>query len=252
MNWTDVLIVAGSLAVVAGGLHLVQRTVPHGLRARHNDVAGFVYAAVGVMYAVLLGFAVVTVWGGVDQARQTTFKEADALAGVYWISRDMPAPAGPALERDTLAYAHTVLGTEWPLMAEHRSSPAATAEVYAIRDQVMAFDPSGEKQQVLFEHALTHAEDLASERRERLNEVDDEVPALLWIALIAGGVLTVGFTFLFGLPNTTAHVLMVLALTALIAVSLVVIKEMNYPFTGVTRVEPTAFQVFLDRLPPPR
>jgi len=27
---------------------------------------------------------------------------------------------------------------------------------------------------------------------------------------------------------------------------------MNYPFDGVTKIEPTAFKVFLDRLPTPR
>jgi hypothetical protein len=82
--------------------------------------------------------------------------------------------------------------------------------------------------------------------------VQDSVPPILWIALIAGAVLTVGFTFLFGMSNTVAHGLMVMSLAALVVVSLILIKEMNYPFTGVTRVEPTAFQVFLSRLPPPR
>jgi hypothetical protein len=252
MSWVDLAIVLGSLVAVGAGTHLVQHTVPHGLRAQHNEVAGFVYAAVGVMYAVMVGFAVVTVWGAVDQARQTTFKEADALAGVYWVSRELPAPAGPRIERDTLRYAHVVLEQEWPLMAEHRSSAAATAEVYAIRSDVLGFNPVGERQQVLYERAVAHAEDLASERRGRLNETQDEVPPLLWIALIAGGVLTIGFTFLFGLPNTTAHMLMVLSLTALVAISLVVIKEMDYPFTGVAKIDPTAFDVFLQRLPPPR
>ncbi|WP_037570000.1 bestrophin-like domain [Phaeacidiphilus oryzae] len=252
MSWVDLAIVLGSLLAVGVGTHLVQHVVPHGLRAQHNEVAGFVYAAVGVMYAMLVGFAVLTVWGGVDQARQTTFKEADALAGVYWVARELPAPAGPAIERGALQYAHTVLEQEWPLMAGHRSSPAATDQVYAIRQAVLNFDPVGERQRVLYEHAVTHVEDLASERRSRLNEVQDEVPPLLWIVLIAGGVLTVGFTFLFGLPNTTAHMLMVLTLTALVAISLVVIKEMDYPFTGVTKVDPTAFDVFLQRLPPPR
>jgi hypothetical protein len=45
---------------------------------------------------------------------------------------------------------------------------------------------------------------------------------------------------------------MVLSLTALVVGSLILVKEMNYPFLGVTKVEPTAFQVFLDRLPAPR
>jgi hypothetical protein len=74
----------------------------------------------------------------------------------------------------------------------------------------------------------------------------------MWLALIAGGLLTVAFTYLFGLSNTLAHGLMVLTLTALVVVSLLLIKEVDLPFTGVTRVEPTAFAVFLSRLPPPR
>ena len=38
-----------------GGLLLVQRLVPIELRKQHNDVAGFIYAVVGIAYAVLLG-----------------------------------------------------------------------------------------------------------------------------------------------------------------------------------------------------
>lgn len=252
MSWSDVFILLGTLVVCAIALWLLQHFVPHRTRETHNDVAGFIFAAVGVLYAVLLAFVVVAVWQNVDSARQTTFKEADALAGVYWISRELPLPVGSHLEHDTLAYATTVQDTEWPLMAEHKSSPKATQLVYAMRSDVFGFTPADARQQVLYEHAVTHVEDLASERRARLTEIDDSVPTLMWIALIAGGLLTVAFTYLFGLSNTLAHGLMVLTLTALVVVSLLLIKEMDFPFTGVTRVEPTAFEVFLSRLPPPR
>jgi hypothetical protein len=240
------------MALLAVSLKLLQRWIPHHIREEHNDVAGFIFAAVGVLYAVLLAFVVVTVWTNNDSARKTTFQEADALAGIYWISRELPAPLGPQLERQTLDYARTVQDEEWPMMAKHKSDPAATALVYQIRSSVFAIKPDSAAQQVLYDHAVTHLEDLASQRRERLNQVDDEVPVLLWVALIVGGVLTVGFTFLFGLSNTLAHSLMVLSLGALVVVSLLVIKEMNFPFTGVTAVKPTAFDVFLQRLPPPR
>jgi hypothetical protein len=252
LSWSDIGIFIGSLAAAALVLWLLQRFVPHPRREGHNDVAGFIFAGVGVIYAVLLAFVVISVWEGVDAARQTTFKEADALAGVYWISRDLPLPLGAQLERQTLAYAHTVESTEWPLMVNHESSPQATQEVYAIRNSVLTYEPVSVQQQVLYDHALGHVEDLATQRRARLTEVEDSVPPIMWGALILGGVLTVGFTFLFGLSNTLAHALMVLSLTALVVGSLLLIKEMNYPFDGVTRVEPTAFQVFLNRLPPPR
>ncbi|WP_243639613.1 DUF4239 domain-containing protein [Streptacidiphilus pinicola] len=252
MSWSDVFILLGTLVVCAMALWLLQHFVPHRMRETHNDVAGFIFAAVGVMYAVLLAFVVVAVWQNLDSARQTTFKEADAVAGVYWISRELPLPVGSQLEHDALAYARTVESSEWPLMAKHESSPQATQLVYAMRSDVFGFSPTDPRQQVLYEHAVTHVEDLATERRARLTEIDDSVPTIMWVALITGGLLTVAFTYLFGLSNTLAHGLMVLTLTALVVVSLLLIKEMDFPFTGVTRVEPTAFEVFLSRLPPPR
>lgn len=252
MSWLDIVILAGVLILTALGLKLLQRVVPHPRREEHNDVAGFIFASVGVTYAVLLAFVVIAVWGNNDTARHSTFSEADDLAGVYWISRQMPAPLGPKLERETLDYAHTVIDQEWPLMAKHESSAQATNLVYQMRSDVFAYTPSGEREQVLYEHAVSHVEALASNRRARLNLVDEEVPALLWIALVLGGLVTIGFTFLFGLSNNVAHTVMVLGLTALVVVSLIVIKEMDYPFGGVTRVSPTAFNVFLERLPPPR
>ena len=252
MSWLDIGIVVIVLLCLAAALKLLQRFVPHPVREAHNDVAGFIFAAVGVLYAVLLAFVVIAVWEANDSARKTTFREADSLAGIYWISRELPAPLGPQLEKQTLHYARLVMDTEWPLMAEHHSSPEATQLVYGMRAGVFSIKPESEQQNVLYEHAVSHLENLASERRQRLNQVDDEVPPLLWTALIAGAVLTIGFTFLFGLSNTLSHTLMVLALSGLVVISLIVIKEMNFPFTGVTAVKPTAFEVFLNRLPPPR
>ena len=51
-----------SVSLAAGGLILVQRLVPIAVRRQHNDVAGFIYAVLGVVYAVLLGLMVVAVW----------------------------------------------------------------------------------------------------------------------------------------------------------------------------------------------
>ena len=44
------------------GFELVHRLVPADSRQRHNDVAGFIYAALGVIYAVLLALVVIAVW----------------------------------------------------------------------------------------------------------------------------------------------------------------------------------------------
>ena len=56
-----VLIVGGACLAAVIGLSLVQRLVPVSVRKEHNDVAGFIYAVLGVIYAVLLALVVIAV-----------------------------------------------------------------------------------------------------------------------------------------------------------------------------------------------
>jgi hypothetical protein len=46
------LAVCAAMVVSVVGLALVQRLVSSELRKQHNDVAGFIYAVVGVVYAM--------------------------------------------------------------------------------------------------------------------------------------------------------------------------------------------------------
>ena len=54
-----------------------------GAAAPHHDVAGFLVAVIGVLYAVVLGFVVVTVWTAFDDAQQTADMEAGKVADAY-------------------------------------------------------------------------------------------------------------------------------------------------------------------------
>src|SRR3712207_5832880 len=53
-----VLVVCGACLAAIVGLMLVQRLVPATIRQENNDVAGFIYAVLGVIYAVLLALVV--------------------------------------------------------------------------------------------------------------------------------------------------------------------------------------------------
>ena len=68
--------------VAVVGLVLVQRLVPPDRREEHNDVAGFIYAVLGVAYAVLLAFMLISVWEDYESAQTNVESEAHELAGV--------------------------------------------------------------------------------------------------------------------------------------------------------------------------
>jgi vacuolar-type H+-ATPase subunit I/STV1 len=62
-----------------------------------------------------------------------------------------------------------------------------------------------------------------------------------------GGVITVSFTYLFGLRNNWAHTAMVAALTAVLTMVLFTIGVLEYPFSGTAGLEPFAFELVLER-----
>ena len=111
-----VLVVIGACLAAVAGLELVQRLVPSEKRQEHNDVAGFLYAVIGVVYAVLLALLVIAVWEHYQKANETVESEANAVAEIAWLARRMPEPEHLQLQEDARAYAQEVVDTEWPLM----------------------------------------------------------------------------------------------------------------------------------------
>src|SRR5215212_7764652 len=92
------LLLCAAMALAVGGLILVQRLVPIGVRRQHNDVAGFIYAVLGVTYAVLLGLMVVAVWEEWNAAARTADDEASSLAEIFWIADRMPDSEGNEIQ----------------------------------------------------------------------------------------------------------------------------------------------------------
>jgi fumarate reductase subunit D len=231
--------------VAVAGLVLVQRLVPPERREGQNDVAGFIYAVLGVAYAVLLAFVVIAVWQDYETAKTNVESEAHELAGVYFLASQLPEPERTRIRDLVRTYARVVVEEEWPMMQRGQTSERADSLVRQLRLQILEFDPHTKGEQVLYERGLTQLHDAADARRERLLEVREGIPNLLWVVIVGGGVVTVCFTYLFGLKSNVAHALMVAALTLLICGILFTIGEFDYPFSGAVEIRPEAFKEVL-------
>ncbi len=245
-------IVVGVSIGVAVLLYLVQAIVPHRIRSEHNDVAGFVYAVLGVLYAVMLAFVVVNEWESLQTTKANTFTEANELGALFWNARALPPAEGRALEKTTRDYATAVIDTEWTLLANGESSSDATNLVYEMRDEINALPTDSVRQQTIYQQSMDHVNNLAAARRQRINESAESVPAVLWVVLILGSVLTVGYSFLFGLANFWSHLMIAAPLGVMVVLALIVIDQLNHPFGGMVSVSPDAFHIFLNRLPAQR
>ena len=86
-----VLIVPTTLLAMAGPV-IVRRYVELSQLRTNNEVGGFKFATVGVLYAVLLAFAVVVVWENFNQAESEVAKEAGATTTVFRLTRGIEGP----------------------------------------------------------------------------------------------------------------------------------------------------------------
>jgi fumarate reductase subunit D len=237
-----ILTVFVPVLVAVAGLVVVQRLVPSDRREGQNDVAGFIYAVLGVAYAVLLAFVVFAVWQDYKTAQTNVESEANELAGVYFLASQLPEPQRTHVQDLVRTYARVVVEQEWPMMEQGQTSPHADSLVRQLRLELLEFDPHTKGEQVLYELGQTQLHDAIDARRTRLLEVREGIPTLLWVVLVVGGVITVSFTYLFGLKSNVAHALMVAALTLLICGILFTIGEFNDPFSGPVGIQPEAFR----------
>lgn len=250
-----VLVVCGVCLVAVGGLMLVQRLVPVEVRQGHNEVAGFIYAVIGVIYAVILALVVIAVWEDFGRARDTVEGEANAAAEIFWYAHSLPEPEGHHVQELVRSYAEEVVEVEWPLMEQgqappmesSRETPSGWALIDDIRATMQGLEPQTEADQELYAEGLDQVEQLADARRMRLVAAQEGLPTVLWVVLVSGGMAVVAFTYFYGLENIWAHTLMVVWLAGGIALVLFAIYSLEHPFSGGARVSPGAFELILER-----
>jgi hypothetical protein len=79
------------------GLILVRRWIGLDRLKTNNEVAGFKFATVGVLYAVLLAFAVLVVWEKFNRAEENVAQEAGGAATIYRLAAGLGDQEGAGL-----------------------------------------------------------------------------------------------------------------------------------------------------------
>src|SRR6476646_1157452 len=158
------LLITGGITVVSvvGGL-LVRRWVNVEVLERHNDVAGFIYAVIGVLYAVVLGFTAVIVWERFAEAQNNVEKAANELGDLFRDAQAFPDDVREELETNLRSYVRLVVEKEWPAMAEGKSSADAWDAYNRLWQTYYRFRPQDEDERVWYSQSLT-----------RLNQLGDQ------------------------------------------------------------------------------
>ena len=216
--------------------------------ASNNEVAGFKFAVVGVLYAVLLAFAVVVVWQSFSDSEGEVTTEAGAAATLYRLADgfDARAPGSCASASPTTSTPPSATtGRPWPAVSAARPRPGRSTRSTPRR---CACPPPMPAPARCSTEILYQLDQLTQARRARIDASTGFVPWLIWMVLFLGAILTVGFTHFFGTRNLSAQTLMTGILTVLIGTTLLVVVAIDHPFAGSARVPPDALLAIRDDL----
>lgn len=119
------LILSLSVLLAVGGLVLVQRLVPLSLRESHNTAIGIIYAALYVMFGVMVGFSAYLVLNKYVASQNAAENEVGNVEELYWIAGQFSEPKRDQTQQLATSYARAVVDEEWPLMSQGRASPRA-------------------------------------------------------------------------------------------------------------------------------
>jgi Na+/melibiose symporter-like transporter len=234
--WLSGILVVGLPTVLAMvGPILVRRYVTLEKLAENNEVAGFKFAVVGVLYAVLLAFAIIVVWERFSNAENNVATEAGAAANIYRLSHGINGQPGMA-----------VISDGWPAMERGRASTSVREALDGVYKALLNFESPERRDTALVSEILRQLDTITQMRRARLSASVGLVPGVIWPTLFGGALITIAYTFFFGSRNLGAQTLMTGMLSIIIFSGLLTAILIDQPFAGVVKVTPHALTQVLE------
>jgi hypothetical protein len=239
-----IMIIVAAVLLALLGLALVRRTVPRDRLARHTDVAGYVYAVIGVIYAVILAQVVIAAWQEYQDARAVAGDEANAVLNLARLAQVWSDEDRERVEDALSAYARHVVDIEWPTMAHNQFDESShTALLHDVWEAVNEAGVRAEGLDPVYAASLQQLDELDAARRSRVLLGRDRLPEAMTLTLIIGAVVTVGFTYLFAVEDGWIQGLMTASLATLVALLLLLEYQLDTPYEGVSAIGPTAMEL---------
>lgn len=242
----SIFIVVLSIVIAIYGTILVRKKYGHEHLSKHNDVAGFIYAVIGVIYAVLIAFVVIVVWENHQEAHQIVENEAISIAAIQSLSSGFEKDFATKVENNVQSYLKVAITDDWELMKSEKKFSQLKikpSDKYFddLRTLILNHTPANAKEDILLDKMIDKLEDTAQNRKLRFFTVKLNVPSFMWFIIIVGGILVILFGMLFSSANLWAQLVMISILSSTICLVLLLIFAMNHPYSGLILVDADSF-----------
>lgn len=242
-EWLVGLVLLGGLpALMALVQTLLYRRLPHWRRGAHNDAGAIIVPTAALVYSVAVAFVVITLWDRYEEINTAHEEEATNLVALVHGSEVFDASISAQVRAQVLKYNEDVVAG-W----DGRIGGADTPQAHSDLDQLMAtvrdLEPRTQAQTAYVDDAVQRLTRAVELRQRSLRLVGDEqLPGILWFAVMGGSVIVLGLCLTCGIDDGALRHILLIGVTMSIAINILLVIELNYPYHGDFAVGPESFE----------
>ena len=188
----------------------------------------------GILFALLVGFIAVEVWGNFDKAKAAVTTEASALRAVVLLAGGFPDEQRMSIYALVDRHIDESVNKEWPEMAQQQMTLAAlpTALIEALHD-TLALKPTDDSQRAAQSEMVKELHTALDARRQRIVISESALGTVKWVGILLQGLCTLVAIAVVHSENRLARALTLTLFATGIALSVLLIAAYSRPFTSV-------------------
>jgi hypothetical protein len=217
-----------------------------GLTAAHNEVIGNFLAVSGLFYGITLGLISVATFENFQQAETAVSQEATALSGLYRDVNLLDGAEKNELKTILKDYADYMIGDGWKDQQAGIVPTGTSKIVNRFEHALINYKFETEKDKIMFSEIIHQNNKLSDMRRERVNIVQEGLPAAIWLVLFVGAFVVICLTWLLVIANKKLDIVVNVLCGGLLGSLIFLIAAMDNPFRGEFSVSPQPYQLVID------
>lgn len=231
-----------TVAVMALAVWLVRRTVPATRDGFHAEISAPMLGVVAAVFGLLLAFVIIIAYQNFLEADDNASREAAALSSIVRDSAAFPEPGGSNVRRAVGAYVRSVVDEEFPQMREGTDSDVARGTLDDVFAAFRTVEPTTPEQTAFYDDAVRQLNETLDARRNRIESAVGGLPWDIAALILFSSFVVVAYSLVVGSPSYWFHLLGPAAIASVVAVALVVLVDLSYPFSGDFAIPPDDFQ----------
>ena len=213
-------------------------------------MVGLALSSYFVIFGLLLGLVAVATYQNYAKVSDIVDNEASSLAALYREISSLPQPSRGQLQQRLREYTRYTIEEGWAQQRRGIVPKGETVRSGLLIRSLLDFDPSKEREEIIYEDALRQSDHRNELSRARLSNVTIGLPTVLWWVVAVGAAINI---VLIWMQDMEVHVHMILgaALASILGLVIFLIAELDNPFRGQVSIGPDAIaRVYEDVMKP--